>query len=431
MTDQPKTPLSHADVDEILQRHELWLKSSHKEGARADFSNKIIQGYNFSGKPLVWASFYNASIYNCGFAGTVLNDAYFAAAEIVRCDFTGAKLDNVDFSWGSVKGCNFTDSTHLAIKSFKRANLKSSIFPEDFSFDSVIAYTDHLIKKARNVFGVGLGFGITTLLLLLFGNTLHAGGLISLPLPLISKEVSLGIHAGLFLNFIIITMVGIFYSLSLSSIKKQLDKIPAVFPDGRFAHETVFPWFWVTWIGEIWQTDYKKAAVAEKHLLWQRFVVLASVSNTLFVTIFVIMLLAFRQCAYLPTLIDSYQYWVMGLIAVLFGVTLSVAYKTREKFYTIIAAASALTAWAAVYFSTDFNYALLIAFTMIVAWWCDTLTYNNEPFSMDMSVPESNHYSDSIKEMHRYVQPRFDGMNVAFGVIFCLAAALYIFYFRS
>jgi len=88
-------------------------------------------------------------------------------------------------------------------------------------------------------------------------------------------------------------------------------------------------------------------------------------------------------------------------------------------------------AWTAVYFSTIFNYALLVAFTMIVAWWCDTLTYSNETFSIDMSVPEWNHYSDSIKEMHRYVQPRFDGMNVAFGVFFCLAAALYIFHFRN
>ena len=431
MIDQPKTPLSHAEIDEILQRHELWLKSCQKDGGRADFSNKIIQGYNFSNKPLVWASFYNASIHHCGFIGVNLNDASFIAAEIARCDFTGTSLDNVDFSWGSVKGCVFTDSTHLFIKSFKRANLKGSIFPEGFSFDSVIAYTDHLIKKARNVFGVGLGFSITTLLLLLFGNTLHAGGLISLPLPLISKEVSLSIHSGLFLNFIIITMVGIFYSLSLSSVKKQLDKIPAVFPDGRFAHETVFPWFWVTWIGEIWQTDFKKAEAAEKRLLWQRFVVLSSVSNTLFVTIFVIMLLAFRQCTYLSTLIDSYQCWVMGLITALFVVTLWAAYKTREKFYTITAAISALAAWLAVYFNTDFNYTLLVVLTMIVAWWCDTLTYSNEPFSMDMSVPESNHHSDSIKKMHRYVQPRFDGMNVAFGVIFCLAAALYVFYFKS
>jgi hypothetical protein len=427
MTDQPKIPLSHAEIDAILQRHSLWL-SGHKDGVRADFSNRIINGYNFSGKPVFCISFYNASIYNCTFAGTNLNDASFIAAEIVRCDFTDTEMDNVDFSWSSVKGCIFTGSTHLSVKNFKRANLKGSIFPEGFSFDGMVTYTDHLIKKARNVFGVELGFSITTLLLLLFGNTQHAVGLISLPLPLVAKEVSLGMHAGLFLNFIIITMIGVFYSLSMSSIKKQLDKIPAVFPDGRFAYETVFPWFWVTWIGEIWQTDYSKATGTERHLLWQRFIVLSSLSNILFVTIFVIVLLAFRQYSDLSTFIDSYQYWAVGLIAALFGLTLSVAYKTREKFYAIIASISALTVWTSLYFSTDFNYTLLVAFAMIVAWWCDTFTYSNEPFSMDMSIPESNHYSDSIKAMHRYVQPRFEGMNIVFGALFCLATALYVFH---
>lgn len=427
MATQPKTSLSHTEVDNILQQHDLWLKGGHKKGKQADFRDKIIFGYDFSGKTLTLVSFYNASLYNCRFAEAILNDSYFTAAEIVRCDFTKARLDNVDFSWSSVQGSVFTDSTHLTIKSFKRANLKGSVFPSGFSFDGIIAYTDQLIKKARNIFGVALGFGITTLLLLLFGNGPHSAGLITLPLPLISKEVDVNLHVGLLLNFIILTMAGIFYSLSLSAIQKQLDKIPAVFPDGRFAYETVFPWFWVTWIGEMWQTDYKAADIEEKHLLWSRFLVLAGVSNVLFASIFVILLLAFKQCQYLPTLIDYYRTEATSLIAILFIATLSEAYKSRGKSYSYWAGTGALITWGTLYACTDFSYTLLAAFTMIVAWWYDTLIYSNKPFSMDMSVPESNHYSDTIKAMHGYVQPRFDGTNVVFGVVVCFLVSVYLF----
>ena len=62
------------------------------------------------------------------------------------------------------------------------------------------------------------------------------------------------------------------------TLKKQLDKIPTLFPDGRFTYETVFPWFWVTWVSEIWQIDYAKADRVNKHILWSRLFIFSSKS---------------------------------------------------------------------------------------------------------------------------------------------------------
>lgn len=429
MTENPKSPLSHAEIDAMLQKHELWLKSGHKDGERADFSNAIIQGYNFSGKALMWATFYNAHLYHCSFAKTVLNDVYFTAAEIVRSDFSESKLDGADFSWSCIKGCSFKDCEHLTVKNLKRTNLAGSILPDSISFDGSLDYANDLIKKSRNVFGISMGFAATMLLVLLFGNHTDGADTITFSLPLLSHEIVMSSQIGLVLNLFMVIMLGIFYSLSLSAVKRQLDKMPAVFPDGRFAYETIFPWFWVTWIGEMWQTDYTKANKAEKYLLWSRLVVFSSVSNVLFLVIFVVLLLLLNHDGLAVSTISQHRYWTAGLIVSLFAITLFSAYKSRDKSYFFCAVIGAITAWSSIYIATNLDYMLLVAFGMIAAWWGDRLIYSsNQPFDLYMSVPETNFYSDNIKSIFKYVEPRLAILNVFFGLVFCSLAALYIFH---
>lgn len=426
-TDQEKIQLATSEVDDILQNHQLWLSSYKKEGKQADFSNKIIYGYNFSGKQLVDSTFYNAHLYHCGFESTNLTNASFIAAEVVRSNFSNANLAGVDFSWGAVTDCVFEGAKHLTLKCLKRTSLRGSILPADISFEGILNYTDHLIKKARNVFGVLLGATITTLLVVLFGVNGHDN--ITISLPLISSGISLDPQIGLILNLVLLTIGGAFYSLALTAIQKQIVKIPAIFPDGRFAFETIFPWFWVTWIVEIWQTDYSDKI--SKHHLWSRLIILSCLMNTLFVTTYSILLLLFKRLESSAAMISSYSCGAGAGATILFLVTIAVAYFSRGKFYVWFAGILTLLTWAFIYYFTqNYEFTILAVYCMIAAWWFDHTIFGNEGFSRDLSVPDEKYHSERLEKIRTYVQPRFEGLNIALGLLLCFLTTLYLYNFK-
>ncbi len=430
MKDQSYPVLSHAEVETILDNHLIWIESNTTRGTKADFSGKTIEQYDFSGKNLVCVNFFKSKLRYCRFSGSILNDSKFIAADVFRCDFTRASLDSVDFSWSNIKGTLFTDSKYLTVKNFRRADLSSSVFPSEFSFAGVVEYTDHLIKKSRNLFGVMLSISITTITLLLFGSAKHSSGLISLSLPLLSREVNLEAHIGLLVNLFILAVIGLFYSLSLSAVKRQLDKLPSVMPDGRFSHETVFPWFETMWIGEIWLIDYRNASISEKVILWQRILVLASVSSAVFASVFIVILLYLTQWKLLFELIRVHMCLAGVSIGIVTMLALWVALKFTSRFYVLSAVIGAFIALIAMFFSTDVEMTVLFGLSIVLAWWFNFLIFETAPFSLDISAPDSRDLEAKLKEIRRYVDRRFVGTNVLLGLFSCSAAALYVFHYR-
>lgn len=132
-SEQEKKPLTKEEIEIKYAKHTLWLHEVDG-GEQADFSNDIINEYDFTGKNLVNAVFSGAKLNNCTFNdsdisysvfdGAVLNDCdienvtanntSFRNAEILYCDLTGSEFEDCNFSYSkfvdvnkpeAMKGC--------------------------------------------------------------------------------------------------------------------------------------------------------------------------------------------------------------------------------------------------------------------------------------------------------------------------------------
>ena len=107
--------LSREIIDNILRKHEVWLKTRRKDGEKADFTGANLSKVNFSGKNISGADFNRA----------ILSNANFSKSELVACDFSSAQLDSANFSeadlflsdlsWSNLEGANFRDADLHAV----------------------------------------------------------------------------------------------------------------------------------------------------------------------------------------------------------------------------------------------------------------------------------------------------------------------------
>jgi uncharacterized protein YjbI with pentapeptide repeats len=425
--------LNSQQIADMLRLHQLWLNSGQKEGEKADFSNKEIWKYDFSDAQLHSVIFSNAILKFCNFKSADLSFANFFGADIYRSDFTNANLFEADFSFAALRGCSLKDSLFLTLPALKRSNLKASILPENISFDALLEHTNDLIKKSRTIFGITTGFFLTTLLVILF--KAQDGWLqnVSFKLPLSEIELKLTPLVGLSLYVVFLSLLAKFYSISLAVLKKQIDKIPAIFPDGRFAYETIFPWFWVIWIIEIRQTDYSLKDKSECHLLWSRCAIMAFIADIYFATIFAILLIFCKQIEYHYNVIfEKYPIILLSFIAaVLFCITINAAILSRSKFYAVITAIGSIMALLFVYYSTDnYYYMLLTIFCMIASWWWDKIVYQNQQFAFDLSSPDMKLHSKKLDTNMKIVLAHFYSANVSVGLLLCSFIAYYLYQHR-
>ena len=123
--EQEKKPLTKEEIEIKYAKHTLWLHDV-SGGEQADFSNNIINEYDFTGKNLVNVVFSGAKINNCTFNdsdisysvfdGAVLNDCdienvtanntSFRNAEILYCDLTGSEFEDCNFSYSKFVDVN-------------------------------------------------------------------------------------------------------------------------------------------------------------------------------------------------------------------------------------------------------------------------------------------------------------------------------------
>ena len=124
-SEQEKKPLTKEEIEIKYAKHTLWLHEVDG-GEQADFSNDIINEYDFTGKNLVNAVFSGAKINNCifndsdisysVFDGAVLDDCdienvtanntSFRNAEILYCDLTGSEFEDCNFSYSKFVDVN-------------------------------------------------------------------------------------------------------------------------------------------------------------------------------------------------------------------------------------------------------------------------------------------------------------------------------------
>lgn len=130
--------LSKEEIDEKLRQHELWLEDeTNPKGARADFSQTNLKGYDFSGRDLSGASFYEAYLGKANFSNCILYDTVFINSHLDGASFKNAslfcscfgyvKMIGADFSGASADECGFYNA-YARSCNFEGADLPDSTF---------------------------------------------------------------------------------------------------------------------------------------------------------------------------------------------------------------------------------------------------------------------------------------------------------------
>lgn len=83
--------ITQEKLDEMIQKHELWL--DFHEGECADFTGMDLRGGNFTGASLHKANFKNADL-----RGAIMISAMFLEANFIGANLEGANLERSDFN---------------------------------------------------------------------------------------------------------------------------------------------------------------------------------------------------------------------------------------------------------------------------------------------------------------------------------------------
>jgi bisphosphoglycerate-dependent phosphoglycerate mutase family 1 len=99
--------LTQTEVDVICARHERLL-TGREGGARANFSYKILENLDLSGRNLADSDCSGAVFMGANLAGTVFTSANLFACDLRRADLSGATLRRADMRGAILRGANLT-----------------------------------------------------------------------------------------------------------------------------------------------------------------------------------------------------------------------------------------------------------------------------------------------------------------------------------
>jgi uncharacterized protein YjbI with pentapeptide repeats len=84
------------ELVQVLHQHELWLRSNHQKGSRADLSGTDLDGADLTGANLEWADLSQASLGGAEMRRADLNNSILKGATLSYADLTDATLKSAD-----------------------------------------------------------------------------------------------------------------------------------------------------------------------------------------------------------------------------------------------------------------------------------------------------------------------------------------------
>ena len=119
---QPSVPVlieNEKDLDEVLKKHTLWMKSilgdeELGEGVRANIKGANLAGFtleacNLSCANLEGVSFIGAKLVDVNFTGASLQKAFLQGAVLKNCNFHHSRLLEADFTESDIADCFFSE----------------------------------------------------------------------------------------------------------------------------------------------------------------------------------------------------------------------------------------------------------------------------------------------------------------------------------
>src|SRR6185312_2067346 len=105
---RPRTPMSQAELDEVVRRHDMYL-SARLGGQRALLAYRDLSGLDLAGKRLSDADLTAAFLPAARMAGANLANANLFGCELVRADLRGAVLRGADLEGADLFDADLRD----------------------------------------------------------------------------------------------------------------------------------------------------------------------------------------------------------------------------------------------------------------------------------------------------------------------------------
>lgn len=112
--------LTKEQIKQIVDNHQLWLKTDNKEGQCADFSNEDLCGYKFENVNLSFATFNNARLNDAAFVHVTLHEVSFYKAclrnalirfcDIGYTDFKSTDMQDARIEYSQMHHTDFSES---------------------------------------------------------------------------------------------------------------------------------------------------------------------------------------------------------------------------------------------------------------------------------------------------------------------------------
>ncbi len=407
--------LSEAEITAKLDQHKIWLDSNYAQGEQLNLSNETIKKFNFSDRDLRFAIFSTMTLVECNFSNCILEKASFVHSTLAVCDFKDAKLLDCNFGYAYVRGCNFKDAKLITIRSFSRADVTSSKFPEEIDFDKLVDRTNVLIKKVRNITNICLLISGAIVLTIM----LNKCRIIELPFGI---HQTINLNSPVDIGFLFITLIisTLFLTNSTVNMKQAQFVLPSILQDGRQSYETIYPWFIPLWSAESFYLYLQNNNYQFTREI-SRIAITSLCASTIFSGLFFLTFQLIRIY-----LIPHIILWEIILITGIgWAVGFMISLKARkETFYTYVTFAIAISSVILMGNFTSAEYVVCYALSLAVAWFLDLgIGQTHTDNEIDLPVPIIKNNQALFDKFSKKYLVKFHITNALLTVTLCFLIA--------
>ena len=145
----PSNDFLEDDLFDLLEQHEVYIKTLGEKGKRLNLENSNIENFDFSGCNLSHATFTNCNFFSCNFSKTTISDTNFLKCELINVTFFKSNFDRVHFSESIFdQNSNLSECTIFNSK-FTDVNTLFTFFINT-KFDSVSFSGCNILKSLFN-----------------------------------------------------------------------------------------------------------------------------------------------------------------------------------------------------------------------------------------------------------------------------------------
>ncbi len=130
--DSHRRKLTQSEVDVICAKHTLWLNGN--DGERADFTDCLLKGIDFSKRELDQAIFAGAKLVDCNFHEAKLNGADFTKVKMYYCCAVHMQAKSSSFKSAFIQMCD------LSVANLLHSNFSQTIFSNSDGGHSNMSY---------------------------------------------------------------------------------------------------------------------------------------------------------------------------------------------------------------------------------------------------------------------------------------------------